>query len=91
MHAYTMTADTALAAAYESAAPLMMDAAAAACRRDLADAVVNAGTTRREVATGAIPPPDAALLARHAMADRRPARERALDCVVDGLMAELRR
>jgi hypothetical protein len=94
MHAYTMTyADTTTAAtaAYEPASPLMLDAAAAACRGDVADAVRRAGPVRREAAAAAIPPLEAALLARHAMADRRPARERVLDRVVDGLLAELRR
>jgi hypothetical protein len=96
MHAFTMThADTTTAAAdpaaYEPASPLMLDAAAAACRGELTDAVRRTGPVRREAAAAAIPPLEAALLARHATADRRPTRERVLDRVVDGLLAELRR
>jgi hypothetical protein len=92
MHAYMMTAAAAHDAACEPANPLMLDAAAAACRSDMVDAVRRSGPVRREAAaTAAIPPLEAALLARHATADRRPTRERVLDRVVDGLLADLRR
>jgi hypothetical protein len=91
MHAFTTIA-AAPAAACEPATPLMLDAAAAACRNDMADTVRRVGPVRREVAaTAAISPLEAALLARHAMADRRTTRDRVLDRVADGLLAELRR
>jgi hypothetical protein len=91
MHAYT-TAAPAAPAAYEAVNLLMLDAAAAACRNDMADAVRRVGPVRREVAaTAAISPLEAALLARHATADRRSTRDRVLDRVADGLLAELRR
>lgn len=74
-----------------AAHPLVLHAVPASRRRNLAATVRQVEPIRRDVLSGPRRPRDARRLAREAVADRRTTRERVLDRVVDGLIAELTR